>query len=1049
VTIGLSGLVSGLDTDTLVRQLMDIERRPLAAVQLRINVADARKSALQDLATRLLAVRTAAQTLASEALFRTTSVRSSNESVLGASGTSASSIGSYVFTVLQTAQAHQLISTGMADADITPVGAGSLSIELGDAFVDRVTSLGMLNGGTGVERGSIRITDRSGDSATIDLSGATTAADVIELINDAMGVRVTASVSGGSIVLTDNTGSISTNLLVEEVGGDTTASDLGILGDGGGTGTITGSDVMYATGSTQLSVLNDGNGISTVEGLNDFRVTLSDGSSVDVDLTGAATVSDVLDAINNDSENTGDLTASLTADGKGIRLVDTSGGGGDFSVTGLNSSVAAADLGILQTVSSGTITGEDLVGGLNTVLLRSLNGGSGVGVGTISITDRGGSTSQIDLSGAQTLQDVIELINADGAVDVIASVGGTGNSLLITDQTGLTASNLIIEDVDATAAADLGIDTGSGGVASTSVRGEDLELQYINEGTLLSELNGGRGVVAGKFKMVDRAGTEAIIDLTQPDDVSIADILEEINGSAVMVTATINATGDGILLTDTSGGTGTLVVEEYENGTTAADLNILGSASAASPGIIDGSFEYEIEVSATDTLEDVAEMINDLGIRVGAAVFNDGSGVSSYHLSITSEMTGSTGRILIDPGDIPLDFSTTSEARDAVLLLGSLSAGNPIAITSDSNVISDVIPGMTLNVVSASSIPVTISVTRDNSAVVNAVDNFLDQFNLAVDAIESATSFDADTTQRGILFGDSTAAQIRRSLYNLVTEPLDDAPPGYNTLASIGIGLDDTGHLTAEAGTLLQKMESNLSGVVALLSGTERVVTGTTLVEDLRGGEGIRTVDGQDDIRITLRDGTTLDVDLSDIVIVQNILSAINDHVDNGGKLVAQISSGGDSIELVDLSTPDGVSELGVTMLNGSLACSDLGLRMDRAAAENVYGGASLDYRSEGIASLIIERLDFLADESEGTIRRKTDGIDRIIDLYDDQMDTLQRRLDATEDRLYRQFLQMEMALAQLQSMQLYVSLIKPITLGNFGSSKEGGVGGGGTLGGG
>jgi len=1038
LSMGLSGLISGVDTDALVQQLIQIEMQPLLAVQASIQEANEQKSALQDLSTRLLAVLTSAQTLGSEKTYDATSVFSNNVNILRASGSSDAAIGSYVFTVVQTAQAHQLYSTGMADADTTAVGEGTISIELGNAAVDQSTRLVALNGGAGVDMGSIRVTDRSGASTIIDLSGAATVDDVLSLISNTTSVRVRASVSDGSIVLTDNSGSTTTNLMVEEVGTDTTAYDLGILGDGGGTGTITGQNVMYVSVNTPLSLLNDGNGVSIIESLNDFQIALRDGTTIDVDLTGATTILDVIDAINNDSENTGSLTASVRSDGKGIQLVDTSGGGGSLSVTALNSSGAAADLGILQSVAGDTITGEDVIAGLNTVLLRSLNGGSGVALGNISITDRAGNSSQIDLTTAVTLQDVMDLINADGTVDVNASVAGTGNALLITDLTGQTTSNLIIDDVDSTTAAELGISTGAVGVAATSVRGEDLELQYIKESTRLSELNGGRGVMAGKFKIVDAAGNEAIIDLTQQDDVYIADVLEEINASAAMVTATINATGDGILLTDTSGGTGTLRVEEYENGTTAADLNILGSASVESPYVIDGSFEYEIDVSVTDTLEDVAAMINDLGIAVGASVINDGSGISPYHLTVTSEVTGRSGRILIDPGATGLDFSTIAEAQDAVLLLGGSGAGDPVTITSGSNLVDDVIEGVTLDLVAPSSSPVTVSVTRDETAIVDGVYDFVEQFNLAIDAIDDLTAFDVDAGERGVLFGDSTVAQIESSLYNLLITPLSGAEAGYNTLASVGIRLDDTGHLTLDESRLTSKLSSNFRGVVALFAGAAQTVTPTTLVEDLRGGEGIRIVENLDDMRITLADGTTLDIDLANAVIIQNILSTINDHVDNGGKLVAQISSDGDSIELVDLSTPDGVHELGVTGLNGSLAYIDLGLRTDTSAAEHIYGGTSLMYRSEGKASELASRLEFLTDTTDGLIKGKTDGIDRIIDMYDYQAETLERRIESTEERLYNQFAQMELALSELQTMQLYVSSIKPITWANFSAGSSG-----------
>ena len=100
----------------------------------------------------------------------------------------------------------------------------------------------------------------------------------------------------------------------------------------------------------------------------------------DVTISGALNLDDILEAINTDDDNTGDLVAQLAADGLGIELVDSSTGGSDLSVTALNDSLAASDLGLLKTVTGGgaTLSGDRLVAGVNSVLLRSLGGGSGV-----------------------------------------------------------------------------------------------------------------------------------------------------------------------------------------------------------------------------------------------------------------------------------------------------------------------------------------------------------------------------------------------------------------------------------------------------------------------------------------------------------------------------------------------------------------------------------------------------------------------------------------------------------------------------------------------
>ena len=56
--------------------------------------------------------------------------------------------------------------------------------------------LSALNGGAGVERGKIRITDRSGESEVIDLRFALTIDDVLKQINSSDNIDVIAVAAG-------------------------------------------------------------------------------------------------------------------------------------------------------------------------------------------------------------------------------------------------------------------------------------------------------------------------------------------------------------------------------------------------------------------------------------------------------------------------------------------------------------------------------------------------------------------------------------------------------------------------------------------------------------------------------------------------------------------------------------------------------------------------------------------------------------------------------------------------------------------------------------
>ncbi len=122
----------------------------------------------------------------------------------------------------------------------------------------------------------------------------------------------------------------------------------------------TNSEQTNLAAASLLSELNQGNGVRRVNGA-DFRITLTDGKTIDVDLTNSVTtIQNVIDAVTtaaNAVEN-GRLLIEIDADTQNSLLLrDTKDLGGDLSVTALNSSFAAEDLGVLRTGSGPYLSG--------------------------------------------------------------------------------------------------------------------------------------------------------------------------------------------------------------------------------------------------------------------------------------------------------------------------------------------------------------------------------------------------------------------------------------------------------------------------------------------------------------------------------------------------------------------------------------------------------------------------------------------------------------------------------------------------------------------
>ncbi len=230
------------------------------------------------------------------------------------------------------------ISTGTTAGDlgittIAPTGAVIVGGDLGTRL-SRTTPLTALLDGAGLDVSAGLTISNGADSATIDLSTATSIQDVLNAINNS-GLSVKATVNDAG------TGINVVNLL--------SGTELSIGENGGMVASALG--IRSLDLDIPLSSLNNGRGVRIVEGETDLLITAKNGNSFEVNLDGLTTIGEVLDAINLAATGAGvGITASLAAVGSGITLTDSSGGAGFISAGRANLSFAVDDLGLTGTV---------------------------------------------------------------------------------------------------------------------------------------------------------------------------------------------------------------------------------------------------------------------------------------------------------------------------------------------------------------------------------------------------------------------------------------------------------------------------------------------------------------------------------------------------------------------------------------------------------------------------------------------------------------------------------------------------------------------------
>jgi flagellar hook-associated protein 2 len=810
------GLISGINTGQIISALISEQSGPVTVLQDQVTVNSTISSVYQALSTQLQNLQTTAQSLEQPATYQAAIATSSNPGVLTANASNGSSVGTYNLQVAQLVSTQQLISTGFSDATNAKVGAGTITIDEGGGGLATQTQLSALNGGNGVGLGQFRITDRSGASSVIDASGAVTLDDVVNDINSADNISVRASIQNDHLVLTDTSGQTKSDLIVQDLGTGTTAADLGIDGDVA-SNTLTGTSINYLSTSTPLSQLNDGRGV-TVNGTgDDLQINLKNGANFKVNLATASTVGDVITAINNASG--GKLTASIPAGSSGIQLTDNTGGGGTLSVTAVGGSKAAADLGLTGAANGATLTGAPVIAGLDTTLLSSLNGGSGVPLGTVKFTNKAGTSADIDFSGASTVQDVLDDINNDTNLKLTATLNASGNGIAITDNSGGTGSLTIADQNGGTTAAAFGI-AGTFANDQATVNGSNQHKQWVTDSTPLSQLNGGKGIDQTSFTISNSKGQQTTIDLDSTAITTVGDLLYQINSKDLNgVTAAINSTGNGIVLNDTSGGAGKLTVTDV-NGTAASDLKIAGtSAGTGNDQTINGAYEKTVAVTANDTLTTLAAKINALGFGVNASVISDGGATNPYRLSLTATNSGTAGQVVFDDGTTSLGTSNLVNAQDAAVYIGGTNTGKPLLVTSSTNQVTDVIPGVTINLQSVSSGPVQLNIAADPGSLESTISTFVSTFNNITAGIGSQTTFNSSSNQSGILLGDPVATQIVSTLFNSLETTVNNGG-SFKVLSEIGITVGSNNQLSFDTSTFEQAFAQDTTAVQQLFTST-------------------------------------------------------------------------------------------------------------------------------------------------------------------------------------------------------------------------------------
>ena len=255
--------------------------------------------------------------------------------------------------------------------------------------------------------------------------------------------------------------------------------------------------------------------------------------------------------------------------------------------------------------------------------------------------------------------------------------------------------------------------------------------------------------------------------------------------------------------------------------------------------------------STNNSLQGIMSAINAVTGTTGvsASIINDGSGSTPYRLVLTGKdaSTTITTTNSLSGGTAVLDSNLAQDHQQAKLTIDGIS------VVSNSNTVTGVISGVTLNLTATSPIPdsskptqytpTKMDIVADTSTLKDNISTFVTNYNKVMNwisagyaqnipAISTTTSSSTSTTSSTttatdtptdaqysqLLRGDITVNTIKRGLQSILTDAVNSSG-SLHILSDIGISTNKDGSLNLNNSTLDTALQNNFDGIGKLLAG--------------------------------------------------------------------------------------------------------------------------------------------------------------------------------------------------------------------------------------
>jgi flagellar hook-associated protein 2 len=287
-----------------------------------------------------------------------------------------------------------------------------------------------------------------------------------------------------------------------------------------------------------------------------------------------------------------------------------------------------------------------------------------------------------------------------------------------------------------------------------------------------------------------------------------------------MASASVGA--DGVVSVDGTANTLSTVIPVGPvtlNGAAGAQITAtLGAGSAQNQ--VNSSLLTSGSITATNistgngSLADIVANINAAGLGVTASAVQ--TGPNQFLLQLSSSNTGTDSALSVDMNAFASSslgaLNVASVGKNAVVLVGGTGG---FAFQSQTNTVSGLLPGLSINLLAASANPVTVTVTPDAAAATASVKSLIDDANTVLSDIQTDAGYNAATKTGGPLMGSAVLQTVTNEIQSIFASISGSSTLG-NAL-NIGISLN-SGQVQFDQSKFQAAFASNPTQVAAMFT---------------------------------------------------------------------------------------------------------------------------------------------------------------------------------------------------------------------------------------